>query len=126
MVGQGGGAGDNDDALIAVGAASGAFGKGTGTGAGNGTGVGSGTGDGGGPMAPFGVPGGGGGIGPKSNFMGVGGNARTVAFVCDASGSMMGKMSSLKVELKKAVDGLKPVQGFNVIFFQEGTSAALS
>ena len=125
MVVQGGGAGDNDDALIAVGAASGAFGKGTGTGAGNGTGVGSGTGDGGGPLAPFGIPGGGGGIGPKSPFMGVSGNAMQVVYLCDSSGSMMNKFDTLRQELRKAADGLKPIQSFDIIFFSEDKFVAL-
>jgi hypothetical protein len=125
MVVQGGGAGDNDDSLIAVGAASGAFGKGTGTGAGNGTGVGSGTGDGGGPLAPFGIPGGGGGIGPKSPFMGVSGNAMQVVYLCDSSGSMMNKFDTLRQELRKAADGLKPIQSFDIIFFSEDKFVAL-
>jgi hypothetical protein len=121
----GGGGGDNDDATIAVGAASGAFGKGTGTGIGSGTGVGSGTGDGGGPLAPFGIPGGGGGIGPKSPFMGVSGNAMKVVYLCDSSGSMMNKFDTLRQELRKAADGLKQAQAFDIIFFSEDNYVAL-
>jgi hypothetical protein len=121
----GGGGGDNDDNAIAVGASSGAFGKGTGTGIGSGTGVGSGTGDGGGPLAPFGIPGGGGGIGPKSPFMGVSGNAMKVVYLCDSSGSMMNKFDTLRQELRKAADGLKPIQSFDIIFFSEDTFVAL-
>jgi hypothetical protein len=121
----GGGAGDNDDSTIAIGANSGAFGKGSGTGIGTGTGVGSGTGDGGGALAPFGIPGGGGGIGPKSPFMGMSGNAMRVAYVCDSSGSMMSLFDILRVELRKAVDTLKPVQAFNVIFFSEDNYVTL-
>jgi hypothetical protein len=121
----GGGGGDNDDNAIAVGASGGAFGKGTGTGIGSGTGVGSGTGDGGGPLAPFGIPGGGGGIGPKSPFMGVSGNAMKVVYLCDSSGSMMNKFDTLRQELRKAADSLKPIQSFDIIFFSEDNFVAL-
>jgi len=121
----GGGSGDNDDSTIAIGAASGAFGKGTGTGIGSGTGVGSGTGDANGPMAPFGIPGGGGGIGPKSPFMGVSGNAMKVVYLCDSSGSMMNKFDTLRQELRKAADGLKQAQAFDIIFFSEDNYIAL-
>jgi hypothetical protein len=116
---MGGGAGDGaSDSVIGVGAG-GRYGTGGGSGSGQGTGVGAGTGDGGGAISPFGVPGGGGGIGPKSPFMGISGNARIVAYVCDASGSMVGKFDLLKYEIRKAVDSLKAIQAFDVIFFQE-------
>lgn len=112
----GGGAGeDSSPSIISIGP--GGLGKGAGVGAGVGTGFGSGAGDGTGQLAPFGVPGGGGGIGPKSNFIGLGGNARKIIYICDASGSMMSKFDSLKVELRNTIDSLKPVQAFNVIFF---------
>jgi hypothetical protein len=120
----GGGSGDNDDSTIAVGAASGAFGKGTGTGIGSGTGVGVGTGDGG-AVAPFGLPGGGGGIGPKSPFMGISGNAMRVVYLCDSSGSMMNKFDTLRQELRKAADRLKDAQAFDIIFFSEDNYLAL-
>jgi hypothetical protein len=114
----GGGSGeDGSPSIISIGP--GGLGKGTGVGAGVGSGFGSGTGDGTGQLAPFGVPGGGGGIGPKSNFIGLGGNARRIAYVCDASGSMLNMFDSLRVELRKSIDGLKPIQAFNVIFFQD-------
>jgi hypothetical protein len=90
---------------------------------GRGTGVGVGSGEGGGAAAPFGVPGGGMGAGPR--FMGLGGGAgvKTVAYVCDASGSMMGlPFDLLKIELKKAVDMLLPSQAFNICFFQKGAA----
>ena len=120
----GGGGGENDDNTIAQGLSSGSFGKGSGFGTGMGTGVGQGTGEGG-ALAPFGRPGGGGGIGPKSPFMGVSGNAMKVAYVCDSSGSMMSLFDSLRVELRKAVDTLKPVQTFDIIFFSEDNYVAL-
>jgi hypothetical protein len=115
---MGGGVADSaSDNTIAVGPNVG-FGKGAGAGSGIGETVGSGEGEGG-ALAPFGVAGGGGGAGPKSPFMGISGNATRVAYVCDASGSMIEKMSPLKNELKKAIDVLKPVQGFSVIFFSD-------
>ncbi|CAN5390254.1 hypothetical protein BH09PLA1_BH09PLA1_12680 [soil metagenome] len=97
------------DSIIAPGLRSGlALGKGPGAGAGDGN-----------AQAPFGVPGGGAGQGPKANFIGISGNARTVAYVCDSSGSMMNMMFALKAELRKAIDPLRPVQAFNVIFFAD-------
>jgi len=121
---MGGGSGESDnESVIGIGANQAIGGRGRGTGGGSGDGSGSGSGDGGGPLAPFGVPGGGGGIGPKSPFMGVSGNARLVAYVCDASGSMMNKIDLLKREISKAVDSLRPIQAFNIIFFQEGDAA---
>ncbi|HUB26356.1 MAG TPA: VWA domain-containing protein [Tepidisphaeraceae bacterium] len=71
----------------------------------------------GGALAQFGNPGGG-QIGPRGRVFGNGGNAMKIIFICDASGSMMTKMDLLKVELEKTVDGLEPIQAFNVIFFQ--------
>jgi hypothetical protein len=114
------GGGDSDDTLIATGAQSGSFGRGA-------AGVqGSGTSEaGGGPLAPFGIPGGGGGMGPKSPFMGVSGNAMKVVYLCDSSGSMMNKFDTLRQELRKACDGLKPVQAFDIIFFSEDKFLAL-
>ena len=107
--------------------ASSMIGIGAGLTMGKGKGVGVGSGEGSGASAPFGVPGGGRGIGPKSPFMGVSGNARTVAYVCDASGSMMGlPFDLLKIELKKAVDILQPIQAFNICFFQKGAAEAFS
>ena len=84
---------------------------------------GGGASDGSGQIAPFGVPGGGGGIGPKANFVGISGNARRVVYVCDATGTMLGlKFKLLQKQLYKAIDILKPIQGFNVVFFKGGDS----
>ena len=114
-----GGAGDaENNTLIGIGA---------GQSLSRGKGVGVGSGEGGGTAAPFGVPGGGMGAGPK--FMGVpgGSGVRTVAYVCDSSGSMMGlPFDLLKIELKKAVDMLVPSQAFNICFFQKGAAEPLS
>ena len=121
---MGGGDGDSSDAVIGLSAVGGGFGAGAGLGSGTGDSRGSGTGDGRGPLAPFGTPGGG-GVGLKSSFVGVRGNARTVVFVCDASGSMINTFGSLKAELVKAISRLKSVQGFNIVFFQDEKCTAL-
>ncbi len=91
-----------------------------------GKGLGQGAGGGGGKLAPFGLPGGGGGIGPKAPFMGRSGNATKVVYLCDATGSMNDKKSTLYFEIKKAVSKLQPVQFYNVVFFQAGEAVALS
>jgi hypothetical protein len=120
---MGGGSGEGtSDSVIGVGSGK-HSGSGGGIGSGKGAAAGSGAGENaGGAIAPFGVPGGGGGIGPKSPFMGISGNARIVAYVCDASGSMISQFDLLRYEIRKAVDSLKAVQAFDVIFFQEDSS----
>lgn len=122
---MGGGDADSTDNVISQSMPGGGFGRGAGIGSGTGDARGSGTGDGRGQLAPFGTPGGG-GIGVKARFMGTGGNAQTVVFVCDASGSMINTFGSLKAELVKSISRLKPIQGFNVIFFQDEKCASLS
>jgi hypothetical protein len=97
---------------------------GIGQGGSTGSTPGGGQTDAGGPSAPFGVPGGGGGIGPRSPFMGISGNAMRIAYVCDASGSMGEKMPILLAELEKSIGVLKPIQSFNVIFFNVERRAA--
>lgn len=121
LMNEGGREGSTSDQLIGLGS-----GGGRGKGPGNGTGAGSGSGTDGGPMAPFGVPGGGQGLGPKSQFMGLSGNATKIAYVCDASGSMLGKFDALRIELRRSVDGLKPIQAFSIIFFQEQKAMMLN
>jgi len=120
----GGGEGDASDSTIGVGPGGG-FGHGKGGhGSGVGNGLGSGDGDGGGALAMFGTPGGG-GIGPKGPVFGHGGNAKKIAFVCDASGSMLNKFSTLRRELSNTVQGLRAIQSFSIVFFQEQTFKAL-
>ena len=105
-----GGAGNGEDeAVIGTG------GRGIGRG-GDENRVGRGTGNDTGILAPFGIPGGGGGVAPRSNFFKIDSGARLVCYVCDASGSMMTKFDSLRNELKKSTDNLKERQFFNVIF----------
>jgi hypothetical protein len=119
----GGGSGDGD-ASPSIGLGVGGLGGGHGVGGGKGDGSGGGTGDGG-PLAMFGAPGGG-AIGPHGPVFGSGGNARKIIFVCDSTGSMLNKMASLKNELQKAIQGLKPVQSFDVIFFHDEKCLALN
>lgn len=125
MKAAGGGEGDSNDNTIGLSAIGGGFGHGKG-GHGSGTGdfAGSGEGDGSGPLAMFGTPGGG-GIGPKGPVFGHGGNAKRIAFVCDASGSMLNKFSTLRRELSNTVQGLRVIQSFNIIFFQEQSYTAM-
>ena len=77
----------------------------------------------GGPLMPFGLPG---GVGGGSPVFPIPRSARTVVYVCDASGSMIQTFGTLKAELAKAVTGLKAVQGFNVIFFQDEKARSLA
>jgi hypothetical protein len=120
VIGGGGASDAQADTVIGIGAA-GSLARG----AGPGTGSGSGSGDGSGQIAPFGVPGGGGGMGPRASFVGVSGNARRIVYVCDGTGTMIGlKFKLLQKQLYKAIDILKPTQGFNVIFFRGGDTDA--
>ncbi len=122
---MGGGQGQGEAGSGPMALGPGMIGRGMGVGFGSGDGAGSGTGDGSGILAPFGKPGGGGGIGPKSDFIGSGGsNVRRVAYVCDASGSMLNMFDALRFEIRKSVDKLQPNQSFNVIFFQDPGCAA--
>lgn len=115
---QGGGTPDSTDSVIGLGPRSGIAGIGK-----DGTG---GEGSASGPMAAFGPPGGGMGLGPKSPFMGISGNAHRVVYICDASGSMMDVFSRVRVELHKSLDVLRPIQSFNVIFFSDIDVTSLS
>jgi hypothetical protein len=103
------------------------IGVGTAQSLGKGSGLGAGSGQADAGAAPFGVPGGGAGLSPAVKFIGVSGNAKTVCYVCDASGSMMGlPFDLLKIELHKAVDVLMPIQAFDIILFQKGIAVPFS
>lgn len=91
-----------------------------------GVGEGRGEADGGAPALPFGPPGGGAGLGPQAPFLGLSGNARRVVYICDASGTMMTVFPSVRAELRKALDVLKPIQAFNVIFFKDEQTMTVS
>ena len=77
----------------------------------------SGGGLSGGQLAPFGLTTGGSGAGPKSKFMGSGGNAHHVVYLVDRSGSMVESFDSVKRELLLSIGRLVSVQDFHVIFF---------
>jgi hypothetical protein len=96
------------------------------SGTGDPTGLGGSSGSAGGALAPFGPPGGGGGLGPRSPFMGISGNARRVIYIVDASGTMMSVFVHVREELKRAIDVLKPIQTFNVIFFKDADTIPLN
>lgn len=112
--------GDAGDAVsLAIGRGAGGSMGGGGNGAGRGQG---------GPLAPYGTPGGGTGIGPKSNFYGSGGNATEIVYILDYSGSMVDYADFLRQEVSFAVDALVPLQKFNVITFggeEDGTKVLL-
>jgi hypothetical protein len=74
-----------------------------------------------------GLPGTGTGAGPRNPvFRSVGGNAKHIVFVCDASGSMTNKFATLKEQLNRAISKLRPPQTFDIIFFQNGKAICLS
>lgn len=52
-----------------------------------------------------------------TNVFGNGGNARNIAFVVDASGSMVGVLPFVINELKRVINELKEAQKFTIIFF---------
>jgi len=56
---------------------------------------------------------------PEVRFFGHGaGNAESIVYVVDGSGSMVGTFPMLKEELRRSIDQLAPTQQFQVIFFQ--------
>lgn len=88
------------------------MGDGAGQGAGVGPGKDSGAGDtgtdDGPPTGPFGVPGGGGGSGP-----------RHIVYVLDVSGSMTSRIDKVREELDTALAGLRPGESFDVLAFSD-------
>lgn len=57
----------------------------------------------------------------QTTFLGSGGNARRIAFVIDASGSLLDTLPFVLQELQKTVDSLHPRQEFTVLFYQGDT-----
>lgn len=102
--------GDSSDVVIGAGPGGGF--------SGTGARLGSTSGDSSGALKNFGVPGGG-GIGLRSPVFCCGGNARSIVFVCDCTGSMINKLGVLKTELAKSVMSLRPIQSFTVIVYQD-------
>ena len=54
----------------------------------------------------------------RAQFLGSGGNARRIAFVIDASGSLIDTFPFVITELKRSISQLSQRQHFTVIFFQ--------
>lgn len=78
-----------------------------------------------GPVAPFGAPvirgtpGGGIFAHPDARA------ARSVVYVCDASGSMINHFDSLRHQIERSIHRLKAVQSFNILFFREEGATGL-
>ena len=68
-----------------------------------------------GPLASFGIPGGGMGSGPPSRFLGRGGNATRVVYIIDHSGLMFYNFEFVGRELHRSINQLVPIQRFAVI-----------
>lgn len=56
----------------------------------------------------------------KGMFRDIGGNARKIVYVIDASGSLLDTLPFVLVELKHSIRKLSPKQSFQVIFITEG------
>ena len=54
----------------------------------------------------------------NAGFFGSGGNARNIAYLVDASGSLIDTFPFVIVELKRSISELNEAQAFTVIFFQ--------
>lgn len=54
----------------------------------------------------------------NTTFMGTGGNARDIAFIIDASGSLLDTFPFVVQELRKSIQQLSARQRFTVVFFQ--------
>jgi hypothetical protein len=72
-----------------------------------------------GKLAPFGTTTGGEG-GLAAAFYGAGGNARKIAYLVDASGSLIDTLPFVIKELRDSVNGLIEEQQYTIIFFQDG------
>ena len=84
-----------------------------------GDGSGSGTGGPGGRLAPFGIPGGGGGGLQFCNSPIAHGTAKRIVFVLDATGSMMPSFDALRVQIRATLQNMRPPQSFNIVFINE-------
>jgi hypothetical protein len=89
--------------------------------------AGGGGGLAGGGWAQFGSGSGGSGRGPRSTFLGSGGNAHHVIFCIDASGSMAmankgggSEFDNVRAQMLTSISRLAPVQDFHIVMFQEG------
>jgi hypothetical protein len=55
----------------------------------------------------------------KAGFFGSGGNAKKIAYIIDASGSLIDTLPFVMSELKRSINGLSEQQSFTVVFFGE-------
>jgi len=62
-----------------------------------------------------------GGLGPRSSFMGSGGNAYHIVYVVDRSGSMANTFDYVKQQIIRSITHLHKSQNFHVILFASGT-----
>lgn len=60
---------------------------------------------------------------PVTRFFASGGNAYSVVYLVDRSGSMIDTIEPLKREIKRSLGELQPMQKFHVIFFSSGEPA---
>jgi hypothetical protein len=58
--------------------------------------------------------------GPKAEFYGLGGNARRIVYVVDASGSLVDSLQYVLPELQHSIHELSEQQHFTILFFQGG------
>jgi hypothetical protein len=72
----------------------------------------------GGAASPFGTSGNRGSGQFKASFFGTGGNAKKLAYLIDASGSLIDVLPFVIQELKRSIGELSEKQSFTVIFFQ--------
>ena len=74
----------------------------------------------GGAFQPHGLSGTG-GLGPRSSFMGSGGNAYHIVYVVDRSGSMADTFDYVKQQIVRSISHLRKSQNFHVILFAGGS-----
>lgn len=96
-------------AVTGSGAGGAAAGKGAGTGEGTGKGAGAGEGAGRDAGEPFGV----------GKGMAGDGAPRHVVYVLDISGSMTSRIDRAEAELRRALNGLRPGETFNIVAFSD-------
>lgn len=60
----------------------------------------------------------------KAGFFGNGGNAKRIAYIIDASGSLIDTLPFVMSELKRSIQGLSEQQFFTVVFFGHGGKVA--
>ncbi len=78
-----------------------------------------GLGDSGGPMAPYGLGGGGNQAGLRSQIFGEGVNATRIVYVVDSSGALASVFHIVKQKVMHSVARMQPVQRFAVITFSD-------